>query len=173
MVLATVTVPGPSGTPIPLVPFGTAVVDNLNEIIDEISPVLAPWTTYTPAWTSDGAPPAIVDGVLTGSYVPLGLTGNVGFFNIVLTFGPATDPGTGFYSLGLPPGWTSGPNSAIVGTIRITNAASSFIGVVTVLGGATTVSANTHGVLNPIGNGFPISPVNGDTYLLQGVLELA
>jgi hypothetical protein len=33
-----------------------------------------PWTTYTPTWTSNGSPPALGNGTLTGRYVSLGAT---------------------------------------------------------------------------------------------------
>ena len=57
------------------------------------------WTTYTPAWTTNGTAPVIGNGTLTGRY---SITGNTVNLHINLTGGSTTTYGSGDLQFGLP-----------------------------------------------------------------------
>lgn len=59
----------------------------------------APWTSYTPAWTSSGTAPAIGNGTIVGSYAKIG---RIVIAKIMVETGSSTTYGTGFYSFSLP-----------------------------------------------------------------------
>lgn len=57
------------------------------------------WTSYTPAWTSNGTAPAIGNGSLTGAYSQVGKTIH---FRLDWTVGSTSTMGTGVYRWSLP-----------------------------------------------------------------------
>lgn len=187
MALTTIAMPGPTATPIPLVAFGQAVVDNINELIVDLTPILAPWTVYTPTWSTNGTQPAIVDGTLSGRYTTLGpaVGGKVGFFEITMIAGAGTTFGTNGapvgYSWGLPPGWTTATNAfgeVVVGEARISDVAPgtglAYIGVVTAASASTVVTVSTHSATSIASPVAPIAaPGTGDQWILRGTVELA
>lgn len=70
-------------------------------VADEFIETGTAWNTYTPTWTSSGAPgPAIGNGTIQGRYKRRGKDVTL---IIHLTFGSTTNPGTGQWSFGLPP----------------------------------------------------------------------
>lgn len=103
MALTTVTVPGPTGTPVPLADFGIPVANNINELITELTPVLSAWTPYTPVWSSTSGSPVIGNGSINGRFVRLG---NIGWMDFQFVVGTTTTYPTGEWRFSLPPGWT-------------------------------------------------------------------
>lgn len=69
------------------------------DLLDRIDAFISEWTTYTPTWVSSGTQPTIGNGSITGRYQKVGKTV---FFEMELTFGTTTTPGTGTYQFGLP-----------------------------------------------------------------------
>lgn len=57
------------------------------------------WASYTPAWTSNGTAPSLMNGTFTGLWTQVGKTV---FFRFDLTFGSSTTFGTGAYRFGIP-----------------------------------------------------------------------
>jgi hypothetical protein len=63
------------------------------------SKIAAPYTSYTPAWTSTGTAPALLNGTITGRYVQIGKL--VQCWGL-LTMGSSTAFGTGAYLISFP-----------------------------------------------------------------------
>lgn len=144
MTLTTMVVPSVSGAPVPLAAFGIPTANNINELITDLTPALSARTSYTPAWSSSGTQPALVNGTAVGKYVALG---KIGWCTGLITMGSSSTYGTGTYFFSLPPGWTiaSGETGIVVGTARIidTSLTTRYVGVVTVASTAlVTISSN-------------------------------
>lgn len=60
---------------------------------------LGAWTTYTPAWTASGTPPALLNGTLTGRWLRMN---QLIIAELSLTMGSTTTFGTGVYFFSLP-----------------------------------------------------------------------
>lgn len=116
MALTTIVTPGPSGTPVSLTDFGIPVANNINELITELTPVLSPWTAYTPTWTTATTPPTLGASTIAGRYVRLG---EVGLLNFYFRFdtGGGGAVGTGEFRFSLPPGWTSATVTPLIGQV--------------------------------------------------------
>lgn len=63
------------------------------------SPINTAWTSYTPAWTTDGTQPTLGNGSLTGAYKVIGKTC---FVRVRLAWGTTTNSGTGAFYFNLP-----------------------------------------------------------------------
>jgi hypothetical protein len=57
------------------------------------------WTSYTPAWTTDGTQPSIGNGTITGAYKQIGKTV---FVRVKLNAGSSTNFGSGAFQFSLP-----------------------------------------------------------------------
>jgi len=68
-------------------------------LASEVNGLFDPWVSYSPAWTSSGTAPAIVNGTLTGASMRVG---NTVFFRIRWVAGSSTTFGTGNYFFSLP-----------------------------------------------------------------------
>lgn len=69
------------------------------DIANVVPSIAAPWTAYTPSWTSLGTAPALGNGTAVGYYNPIGKTVD---FRFTLTFGSTSTFGTGNYYFSLP-----------------------------------------------------------------------
>jgi len=117
------------------------------------------WTSYTPAWTSSGTAPALVNGTIVGYYAKVG---RLVVAKIEMNSGSSTTFGTGYYSWSLP--FTAAVNGvptnqfAHTGTIGLSTSgsavfytATAFIsqGSPSVVNGLVNGSGNFLGATNP------------------------
>lgn len=182
MTLTTIPIPGPVGTPVPLSTFGIPVASNINELIIDLTPILNPWNTYTPLWTSDATQPTIGAGTLLGKYIQLG---KVGFASITMILDPLGSSfiGTGFYKWSLPAGWISAGNTSgltVVGMARVFDSSStiSYVGAVNVAAVSTTVNVGIHGASQGVGAvNSTVTPAftfaSGDQVIIEIKMELS
>lgn len=170
MTLTTVTLPGPTGTPVPLAAWGTPMTNNVNELIVDITPPISAWTAYTPTWGSSGAAPALGNGTISGRYMQFG---KLGFFDGVLTTGGTTTYGTGTYSFTLPVGWVASAGS-LAGIARLfdTSTSTRYVGAVSVAT-TSTISIGTHSTITEMSGTVPVTLASGDSLRWRGVIELA
>lgn len=171
MTLSTVTLPGPTNTPV-LLTWGTLMTNNVNEIITDLTPVLAAWTAYTPTWASTGTAVALGNGTISGRFMQFG---KLGFVNAILTSGSTTTYGTGTYSFTLPAGWTAiGAVGTVVGVGRVfdTSATTRYIADVEVSTGGTVVALGTHAATTDVSGTVPVTLANGDIIKWSAVIEL-
>lgn len=102
------------------------------------------WTTYTPAWTTDGTAPAVGNGTITGQWCRLGANARIRVF---LKMGTSTTFGTGNFFFSVPITIdtaqllsTSGQNGMAFGEANgFISGSGNFVGVVT-YGSTTTVN---------------------------------
>lgn len=170
--MITVTLPGPSGTPIPLAAWGTPMTQNVNEFVDLLTEPSSAWTAFTPTWRSSGTQPVLGNGTLTGRYMQFG---KVGFANVVLTTGGTTTYGTGTYTWDLPPGWTAaGASRTLIGDARLsdTSVPLHYIGSAEVAASMTAVAVITHGAAGDAGATVPFTFASGDIVRICYALEL-
>lgn len=170
MTLTTVTLPGPSGTPVPLA-WGTPMTNNVNELITDITPVISAWTAYTPTWGSSGSAPALGNGTISGRFMQFG---KLGFYDGVLTTGGTSTYGTGTYTFTLPAGWTAANTAnAVVGECRLfdTSATTRYVGVV-VLDTTTTIAISTNAAATNVSGTVPFTFATTDIIRWSGVMEL-
>ncbi|TXS30722.1 hypothetical protein EAO71_20210 [Streptomyces sp. ms191] len=80
------------------------------EIRDQISSMLAAWTSYTPAWTAATTNPVLNNGSIAGLYMKLGRTVQV---HAEMTAGSTTTYGSGQWSMSLPAASTTSPGIRI------------------------------------------------------------
>jgi hypothetical protein len=78
--------------------------DEDEAILDQIDSLTAPgWTAFTPSWDNTSTSPSIGNGSWSGSRYRRSESGDIVFFDIVLTWGSTTSGGTGsFWSFGFP-----------------------------------------------------------------------
>ena len=69
------------------------------DIANVVPSIAAPWTAYTPSWTSSGTLPALGNGTAVGYYNQIGKSVD---FRFTLTFGSTSTFGTGNYYFSLP-----------------------------------------------------------------------
>ncbi|MFB6696385.1 hypothetical protein [Streptomyces rubiginosohelvolus] len=69
------------------------------EIADQFNSMFASWTSYTPAWTAASTNPVLGNGSITGRYMKIGRTIQLG---ILLVGGSTTTWGSGAYSIAAP-----------------------------------------------------------------------
>lgn len=172
MTLTTVTLPGPSGTPVPLAAWGTPMTNNVNELIVDITPPISAWTPYTPTWGSTGAAPVLGNGSISGRFMQFG---KLGFYDGVLVTGSTSTYGTGTYTFTLPAGWivASGTNT-LVGTARLfdSSVTTRYVGVVSAAS-TTAISVGTHSTATEVSGTVPVTLATGDIIRWRGVIELS
>lgn len=131
------------------------------------------FSSYTPAWTSTGTQPALVDGTAVGSYVQLG---DLVMGSLQITLGSSSTNGTGTYRFSIP------VEAAVTttrfplghGTVRDTGTA--VWSCVATPGTSTTLelvvanSVTTPGLATATA---PMTPASGDTYLVSFMYEAA
>lgn len=169
MTLSAVTLPGPTGTPV-LLTWGTAMTNDMNEIITDLTPVLSAWTAYTPTWGSSGSAPALGNGTISGRFMQLG---KVGFFDGVLTTGSTSTYGTGTYTFTLPAGWTAAATSALVGDSRLfdTSVTTRYVAVIST-STTTTIAVSPDGTTTDVSGTVPFTFATGDIIRWKGSVEL-
>lgn len=125
------------------------------------------WNTYTPTWTGSLAPPspAIGNGFLSGRYrragTTLGLSGG-------MTYGSSTSAGNGFWSFGLPAGFTASSQAAqqiVSGNVTDVSAGTDTPVLGTVSPGGTEISFQIAGVV-------PFTWATGDRVIWSGTIEI-
>lgn len=172
MTLVTVTLPGPSGTPVKLADWGTIMTQDMNEIIAALTAPLAAWAAFTPTWGSTGTAPVLGDGTISGRFMQFG---KVGYLNGILTAGGTTTFGTGTYTWSLPAGWTAaGAVGTPVGSARVfdTSATTRFVGSVAVSTGGTVLAVGTHAATTDVSGTVPMTWATGDSIVWEAAIEL-
>lgn len=171
MALTTVTLPGPTGTPVPLAAWGTPMTNNVNELIVDITPPISAWSTYTPVWGSTSAAPVLGNGTISGRFMQFG---KLGFFDGVLTTGGTTTYGTGTYTFTLPVGWTAAAGiNTLVGMGRVfdTSTTTRYVAAVT-MSSTTLLTMGTHSTTTDVSGTVPVTLATGDVIRWRGVMEL-
>lgn len=138
----------------------------------QLGAITNPWTAYTPAWTGSVTNPAIVDGSLKGFYAG---NGHLGILQISIDMGAGTTFGSGSYSFGLPPGWTSAATSARnpgVCLMRDNSGATHNVGGINIAGSATVFDIRANGG-NVVGAAVPFVFAVSDFIHIGAVVELA
>jgi len=129
------------------------------------------WTSYSPAWTSTGTAPAIVNGTITGSYARVG---NTVTFRAEIVMGGSTTFGTGSYRLSLPS--TAAAITAVSGTMICTNAGVATFGGIIDGVSTTTVQMQLStypGGDVPVTNTVPFTFGSTDSIRIYGTYEEA
>ena len=139
--------------------------------------VTSVWTTYTPAWTSSGTAPAIVNGVLAGWYRYLGPK----TVDVIIQWraGSSTTFGTGIYYLSLPfAADTSRATAAIYSTampaILIDSGTRYWSGVTVIRSAATTINViGSWPTTGEWSQNVPMTMAVNDELVIHGSYELA
>lgn len=131
------------------------------------------WTAYTPAWTSTGTAPAVVNGTIAGRYLILG---KLCYFTIAYTRGSSDTNGTGNYLMSLPPGATARTTGGLVQVVAayaLDNTTSHYRGVGIINAAQTTIGGS---YFNDGGSQWsatnPFTPATGDIFRWHGVIEI-
>lgn len=171
MTLTTVTLPGPSGTPVPLAAWGTPMTNNVNELITDITPAVSAWTAFTPTWGTTGTAPSLGNGTVTGRFMQFG---KVGFFDGVFTAGSTSTYGTGTFTFALPTGWTAaGGAGTLVGDARLldTSVSTRYVGVIYITA-STTITVTSNAATTDVSGTVPFTFATGDVIRWCGTVEL-
>lgn len=152
--------------------MSTAIWNGLNQIVDMVDSLYAPWTYYTPNWSqSDGTTYnnlAIGNGILEGRYSKVG---KVVHWMIYWERGSTTDTGVALaYSFSLPPGFPPRVWNRNTGSLAMTRGGSHYGGSV-----FPTTSTSVGGIVGDLGrinSGLPGTTHNvGDWMVMSGTYE--
>jgi hypothetical protein len=123
------------------------------------------WTEYTPTWAGNTANPSIGNGTLAAKYAKVG---KLVFFEISLTWGTTTDPGTGFWTFTLPS--TSAVSTGACFPGRVFDSGTGWSTIVGRQLSSTTFAMNYENPASTIGvgAGVPITWAQNDTLVING-----
>lgn len=140
--------------------LNTHIRDNFKAIGD-------PWTSYTPAWTSNSVNPTLGNGTISGAYL---LAGKLVIGKIKLTLGSTSSVGSGSYRWSLPV--TAGDSSDYAtGSILYNDASGSKYAATAGLVSNTTIAGWQNSGALTASN--PVVPANGDIYTIEFCYEAA
>lgn len=136
---------------------------------------LGAWTTYTPAWTSDGTAPAIGNGTLAGRYRLL----DTSSMQLIIQFvvGSTSTNGTGNYFFSMPGAYKAKNVGGLpqTGAARLLDSGTAhFSATALIFANGTTIStivADNTGV-RQFGAGAPITLATGDELNINMLLEV-
>lgn len=123
-----------------------------------------PYQSYTPTWTASSTALSLGNGTLVGTYAD---TGRHIDYRIELTIGNTTNPGTGFWTFGLPVAMSAGVGRRPLGDCGIQRSGIGPQAAFPIAEGSANLVLLTSGNA-AVGNGTPFSPVAGDTYCIAG-----
>ncbi|MEU2075413.1 hypothetical protein [Streptomyces sp. NPDC013489] len=139
------------------------------EIRDQINDLIAPWISYTPAWTSTGTAPVLGNGSLFSRYK---LVGKVCTYAWEQVMGTTTTFGTGAWGWQLPftAASPSGSSSSFgyIGHMRGHSATNWYTGAAFVAKGSAIVRAYSHAAATDWSTSQPHSWVGASTNFLNG-----
>jgi hypothetical protein len=123
------------------------------------------WTEYTPTWAGNTATPSIGNGTLAAKYAKVG---KLVFFEISLTWGTTTDPGTGFWTFTLPS--TSAVSTGACFPGRVFDSGTGWLAIVGRQLSSTTITMNYENPASTtgVGAGVPITWAQNDTLVING-----
>ncbi|MBP2583404.1 transcription elongation factor [Streptomyces sp. PvR006] len=138
------------------------------EIRDQFLDLIAPWITYTPAWTSTGTAPVLSNGTSLGRYKQVGKMCTAVWEQVM---GTTTTFGTGTWGWSLPvtAASPSGSSStfAAIGHARGHSATTWYTGAVSVLKGGAVARIYSHGAATEWSPSQPHSWVGAGTNYLH------
>lgn len=155
-----------SGETVTAALMNTHVRDNLKAIGDA-------WSTWTPTWAATTTNPTLGNGTLDAAHIT---AGKLFIFQIDLTIGSTTNPGSGTYSFTLPVTPASGGRLTFYGSAFDTSAANTYpiAGIYT--GGVLSLRqfpGTAGGAFATLTHASPFAWATGDVLSIGGTLEVA